>query len=297
MDYWWTKFRDRVKQTAIPFQHQPDGPRIGLALSGGGERGVAHIGVVAVLEEAGLQPHLIAGTSAGSMVGGLLAAGWDSQRILEAVRRIQWSQIRRFSWSDSRGILRSEAIAEWYVNELGGDLTFDELELPLTIVAAELMTGSEVLIHTGSVAQAVRASSCVPGMFTPCEESGGRMLVDGGVVNNLPVDVVRDMGADYVIGVDVSHHNTGNWPDEQPKNVIDVMNMVYYILRRNTDQLHEPPDCLVTPVLPVLRLSQVAQHADELYEAGRRAMLEKLPQVLADLKLDVTPPLSGGGDG
>lgn len=290
MSHWWTGVRrrtlERVRDLRKP---EPGRPVLGLALSGGGERGVAHIGVLAVLEEHGIHADVVAGTSAGSIAGVLYCAGWDSQQMLAAIRAINLRQIRRFSWSDRRGILRSEAIEAWASAMLGPVRTFADLETPLTIVAADLLKGAEILFDDGPLAPAVRASCAVPGMFTPCVDAEGRVLVDGGLVNNLPVDIVRQMGATFTIGVDVSHHGMENWPDEPPHSMIDVLSMVYYVLRHNTDLLQDEPDCLVIPTLPSIRMSKMVEYADQLYEAGREAMLAALPKLLDDLERTPAP--------
>ncbi len=290
MSHWWTGMRrrtlERVRDLRKP---EPGRPVLGLALSGGGERGVAHIGMISVLEEHGIRADVVAGTSAGSIAGVLYCAGWDSQQMLAAVRSMNLRQIRRFSWSDRRGILRSEAIEEWVEAMLGPGATFADLDTPLTIVAADLLKGAEILFDDGPLALAVRASCAVPGMFTPYVDVDGRVLVDGGLVNNLPVDIVRQMGATFTIGVDVSHHGLENWPDEPPHNMIDVLSMVYYVLRHNTDLLHNAPDCLVIPTLPSIRMSKVVEYADQLYEAGRDAMLAALPRLMDDLENTPAP--------
>ncbi|NDJ77747.1 MAG: patatin-like phospholipase family protein [Chloroflexi bacterium] len=289
-----TKWLDDIKQAFeqaerfLGVQPQPDTdqtgspPIIGLALSGGGERGVAHIGVLAVLEEHGIRPHVVAGTSAGAIAGALYCAGWDSQRMIQAIRSINWGKVRKFSWTDTRGLFRGESVSRWFTNQVGADLTFEDLQIPLVVVATDLMTGEEVLIGEGPVAPALHASAAVPGLVTPYKTPDGRLLVDGGVVNNNPIDVVQALGATYVISIDVSHHN-GNWPTEEPRNFVDVMGMTYRILRRNTDMLHGEADCLVVPDVPNVRLSQVGKYADPLYEGGRKAMQDAIPQIQADL--------------
>ncbi|HML22410.1 MAG TPA: patatin-like phospholipase family protein [Aggregatilinea sp.] len=290
MSHWWTGMGRRTLERVRPLRKpEPGRPVLGLALSGGGERGVAHIGVLSVLEEHGIRADVVAGTSAGSIAGALYCAGWSSGQMLDAVHAMNLRQIRRFSWSDRRGILRSEAIEDWVGAMLGPGRTFADLDIPLTVIAADLLKGTEILFDDGPLAPAIRASCAVPGMFTPCVDADGRVLVDGGLVNNLPVDIVRQMGATFAIGVDVSHHGMENWPDEPPRTMIDVLSMVYYVLRHNTDLLHHEPDCLVIPTLPSIRMSKVVEYADQLYEAGRDAMLAALPRLMDDLENTPAP--------
>jgi NTE family protein len=172
--------------------------RVGLALGGGGARGLAHVGVLSVLEREGIPVDCIAGTSAGSVVGAAYAAGLRADRLLELAQRLRWRQVARLVWPH-RGFVSFDKL-EAYFAELVGDVTIPTLELPYAAVAADLATGEPVILRDGRLAAAVRASCSVPGIVTPLELNG-RLLIDGGVANNLPISVVRDLGAEVVIAV------------------------------------------------------------------------------------------------
>jgi len=172
--------------------------RVGLALGGGGARGIAHVGVLRVLEQEKIPVDCIAGTSAGSFVGAAYAAGLRGDQLLKLALEIKWRHIARPVWP--RHGFFSFARMESYITSLMGDLTFGDLEIPYAAVTADLKTGERVVLKEGRVAPAVRASCSVPGIVTPVPLNG-RLLVDGGIVDNLPISVVRELGADVVIAV------------------------------------------------------------------------------------------------
>jgi NTE family protein len=179
------------------------GASLGLALSGGAAQGVAHLGVLQALIEAGVPIDLIAGTSGGSLYGSLLASGMPIQAAQDAViARTRRNLLDRADFTlPRRGVIRGARIAEM-IRGMLGEVTFDALRFPLYAVAVDLDTGQEVVLDQGTVYQAIRASISVPGIFEPYR-LGDRVLVDGGVVNPMPVDVARRMGADFVVAVQV----------------------------------------------------------------------------------------------
>ena len=179
-----------------------DGARIGYALGGGGARGLAHIGVMKVLEEHGIYPDVIAGTSMGALVGALYASGLragDIERALRLdLRRL--AMLADVTWSLS-GLVKGKRVTAALESFLG-DLTFADLKIPFACVATDIVNGQQIIMRSGPVITAVRASISVPGLFTPVKVRG-RYLVDGGLVNMVPVSTCRDMGAEYVVGVNV----------------------------------------------------------------------------------------------
>ncbi len=180
----------------------PGKTKIGYALGGGGARGLAHIGVMKVLEEHGIRPSVIAGTSMGALIGALYASGLRAGDIERALRL----DVRRLALlTDIRptagGLVRGKQVMETLRSFLG-DLTFEDLKIPYACVATDILNGEEVVLRSGPVVAAVRASISIPGIFTPVNVRG-RYLVDGGLVNVVPVSTCRDMGADYVVGVNV----------------------------------------------------------------------------------------------
>ncbi len=179
------------------------GKKIGYALGGGGARGLAHIGVLKVLEKHGVFPDVIAGTSIGALVGALYASGLKAAEIEQIALHIDWKRLAPltdFTLSRS-GFIRGRRIV-LLLESILGHLSFSELKLPFACVATDIMTGEEVVLRHGSVVEAVRATISIPGILTPAR-IGGRHLVDGGLVNEVPVSTCRHMGAEYVIGINV----------------------------------------------------------------------------------------------
>ncbi len=239
-------------------------PKIGLALSGGGARGAAHIGVLQVLEENNIPIDYIAGTSMGSIVGGLYATGMSPEEILEAVESIDWDGVfsdlpareersfRRKRDDDfylvrakpgidkdglklPAGVVQGQKInmaLKRFTRHVARIESFDDFAIPYRAVAADIATGEEVILGSGNLAYAIRASMSVPAAFAPIEIDG-RQLVDGGIANNIPIDVVRNMGADIVIAVDIS---TPLLTEEELESVLKITAQLTGLLtRRNAE--------------------------------------------------------------
>jgi len=178
---------------------------VGLVLSSGGARGAAHTGVLKVLEEHRIPIDIIVGTSMGAMIGGAYAAGVPIKKIEEEWLKTDLVRVAKSfmptlslrGWSSGNEVRR-------ILQEIVGDKRIEELPIKFAAIAADIETGEEVVIQEGPLVEAMRASSSVPGLFVPAE-LGGRFLVDGGLVNPLPVDVARHLGAEIVIAVDVGH--------------------------------------------------------------------------------------------
>lgn len=195
--------------TPPPAPPQPPArpPRIGLALGGGAARGFAHIGVIQVLEEAGIRPDLVVGTSAGSLVAALYASGKNGAELGRLALAMDESAITDWAFP-GRGLIRGEALARYVRNNTGGR-TIEQMTVPLGIVATDLDSGEGVLFQRGDLGLAVRASSAVPAVFQPVR-IGPREYVDGGLVSPVPVRFARQMGAEVVIAVDISTTPDGN---------------------------------------------------------------------------------------
>jgi NTE family protein len=174
--------------------------RIGLALSGGAVRGLAHVGVLQALIAADVPIDCIAGCSAGSVLGAMYCAGMSLDQIQSYLPQITWRRIASLARSGD-GLLSFEKLERLMIMLLG-DIEFRDLKIPLAVAAMDAVTGERLIIREGRLAPAVRASCSIPGFVTPAEVDG-RLLADGGVVDNLPVDGAQALGADYVIGVDV----------------------------------------------------------------------------------------------
>lgn len=194
-------------------------PTIGLALGGGGARGLAHIGVLKVLEHEHIPVDVIAGTSMGGIIGAMAAGGMSAVEIeaqaFQTLAKISdVLKLVDISLSAS-GVLKGGRVYDLMASKLGSTTTFADLTIPFAVVATDVNTGREVVLREGLVADAVRATLSVPGVFIPVT-LGPYRLVDGGVLNNVPADVVREMGAQRVIAVDVLPNFQANVPGQQP---------------------------------------------------------------------------------
>ena len=264
-----------------PIVDDPDGPKIGLALSGGGARGGAHVGVLKALEEMNIPVDYIAGTSMGAIVGGFYAAGYSADEIKRLMLEVDWNAAfsdkparrdqsmrkkeldadflipHRIGFNRGRiqlplGVIEGQHLDQIFHRILAtaqDTSDFDHLSVPFRAVATDLVTGEAVILSTGSLPDALRASMSVPGVFAPVTLDS-RMLVDGGMANNLPVSVVRDMGAEIVIAVDIS---SPLLKEEQLKSVLNVTEqLTNFLTRSNTERqiaLLGPDDILLVPNL------------------------------------------------
>jgi len=198
-----------------PFRRAPGRPGIGLALGAGVVRGMAHIGVIRSLQKHGIPVDMVAGTSAGALVGACLAAGLTVDRMEEIAKSLRWSKIAAPVLPPGRAFLNNEKLGQLVDRVISGK-TFSQLNIPFAVVAADTCTGEEVVIREGRVADAVRASTAIPAIFEPVK-LGDRVLMDGAVLNMVPASVCRSMGADIVVAVSVSdfHFQPGS-----PRNMI-----------------------------------------------------------------------------
>jgi NTE family protein len=176
-------------------------PKIGLALGSGGARGFAHLGVIKALKDAGIPIHLIAGSSMGALVASFYGAGIDMDRLYKLSTAFKRKYFLDFT-VPKMGFISGKKVKE-FIKVFTHGKNIEDLSIPIGIVATDLLTGEKVVFQTGPVADAVRASISIPGIFVP-EKYNGRILVDGGVSDRIPVSVAKEMGADIIIGVDVS---------------------------------------------------------------------------------------------
>ena len=182
--------------------------KIGLALGSGSARGWAHIGAIRALNDAGVQLNYVAGTSIGALVGAVYASG-NIDSLEEVVLKLDWKQIVHFFdvVFPKSGLIDGNKVAD-FIRTHVEEINIEELPLPFSAISTNLATGSEVVIQKGDIIEAVRASISVPGIFTPVRKND-TILVDGGLVNPVPVSVVRKMGADFVIAIDLNHDIVG----------------------------------------------------------------------------------------
>ena len=248
----------------------PRPPRIGLALGGGAARGFAHIGVIQVLEEAGIQPSLVAGTSAGSLVAALYASGKGGQELARLALAMDESAITDWSFP-GRGLIRGEALAR-YVREQTAGRLIEQLPLPLGIVATDLDSGEAVLFQRGDIGAAVRASSSVPAVFQPVK-IGTREYVDGGLVSPVPVRFARQMGAELVLAVDISSAPDGNATGD----MLRLLLQTFAIMGRSINRFElQGADVVVRPKLAGISSADFTARKRAI-DAGREAALALLP--------------------
>lgn len=244
---------------------------VGVALSGGAVRGVAHCGVLSVLDEAGVPIGPIAGTSAGSGVAAAYRAGVPPGDFAVWLEELRWPMMARPTRPGRLGFFSLSPMAE-RLKQLIGEPTFDELSGPLGVVATDLVAGRRVVITEGDVIEAVSASSAVPGLFTPVLRDG-TLLVDGGLVDNYPVSVPRSLGARVVIGVDI-----GSEPHPRPpKNLLEVM-VAAAEVRGVSTGVRELADVHIVPDVRGFS-SFDFDSMPEMYERGRAAAREALPSI------------------
>ena len=276
-------------------------PKVGLVLSGGGAKGAAHVGVIRVLEEMGVPIDLVVGTSMGAIVGGLYASGLSGKELEQAIQEIDWEDIfdddppraerslrrkrddadflvrYRLGLKDGelqlpRGVILGQKLmlALRKLSANGARSDFDDLTRPFRAVATDLESGEPVVLKSGSLALAMRASMSVPGVFPPVDYDG-RLLIDGGVANNLPIDVAREMGADIVIAVNVQ---TDPSPREKLDSVINIVDQTINLLvlretRRQLETLNEH-DLLIQPAMGDIGLGDFLR-AEEAIQLGESA--------------------------
>lgn len=262
---------------SLPIIKRNGRPRVGLALSGGVARIIAHVGVLSVLmREPGLHIDVVAGTSAGSVVGAAYCAGLTLCEIEKMAEHAGWRTVA--SPTLSRHGLLSFARLERRMMCVLGDLWFCDLPTPLAVMATDLETSDPVVLYEGRVAKAVRASCSVPGVVEPTRLNG-RYLVDGGIADNLPAEVVRAMGADYVIGVDIF---APHWNKRLGPFGAGIMGMET-LIRRAGGGLNQV-DCLIAPKLNGVSFVRFHQ-TERLLALGREAAEACLPRLRADLGL------------
>lgn len=294
-----------VSTHPIEWERHPAPKTIGLALGGGAARGIAHIGVLQVFEENGIFPDSIAGTSVGALIGGLYAAGISATRLAQISAQTRWRNllainIPSLSLSNlslaggnlpllegATGFLDLDKLGDWIHSLVGAPIEFDQLNVPFTAIATDLLTGDTLALNRGPIGPAIRASCSVPGIFTPARRNG-RVLVDGGVSHNLPSAAVRTMGSDYTIAVDLlpsggaTVFSRTQEMEYEPRHILDIAMHALYALIRTTQNDVFPAECVITPAIGHLSFSNLNAR-EELIARGRAAAEEAMPRILKDL--------------
>lgn len=247
-------------------------PRIGLALGGGAAKGFAHIGVIKMLEANGIKAEVVAGTSAGSVVGAMYAGGMDAFAMQQRAFVLEEASIRDVSLF-SGGLIKGVKLQD-YVNGLVGNKPIEALRRPFAAVATQLETGKRTVFTRGNTGQAVRASSSVPGVFEPVR-IGGFSYVDGGIVSPVPVDAARQLGADLVIAVDISSKTTGKTPGD----LLGIVNQSIMIMGQKLgEQELARADVVIRPRVNAIGPAEFEQRNQAILE-GEKAALAALPAI------------------
>lgn len=247
--------------------------KVALVLGGGAARGFAHIGVIKALEAQGIVPDLIVGTSAGSVVGALYAAGNNGFELQRLALSMNEAEISDWVFPGARGVLKGEALQS-YVNRIVDHRPIEKLKRPFAAVATELQTGQMVIFQVGNTGMAVRASSSIPGLFQPVQIAG-KEYVDGGLVSPVPVRAARKLGADIVIAVDISAR-----PDNQATNgTLDMLLQTFAIMGQSiiSYELAEA-DIVVLPALGAIRGTDFQARNLSILE-GEKATIALIPQI------------------
>jgi NTE family protein len=269
-DYLWQKVIDIAP---------PQRPKVALVLSGGGARGLAHIGVLKVLEKEKVPVDMIVGTSVGALIGALYASGAPMDRIEQMGETIRWNELTNVSDSNLVKLLISEHLLstekiEQYLETNIGHKRFDELKIPFACVATDLLTGERVIFREGEVAPAARASSTIPGIFDPVEFRH-RYLVDGGLYDNIPTDVAKLLGADIIIAVAVSSDFSKN----NISNVFMVLTQSIYIQGRMWDEERlKISDLVIQPKVNDVSAVDLGR-SRECIDAGVLAARQAMPKL------------------
>lgn len=262
-------------------------PRVGLALSGGAARGIAHVGVLKVLFEEGVPIDFVAGTSAGSIAGAALASGMTIEEIEKLSRSLRWKDMGRMTLS--RLGVQSNARMEDFLRKFLPVTRFEEMRIPFAAVATDLHSGEPVVMSgEGDVPFAVRASCTIPGWYVPVTDAMGRQLVDGGLVANVPASAARSLGADLVIAVDVNAEGAKFLGP--PQSAIGVIFQSMMVVQRTVSALQlQDADIVVRPRVGHIRWDEM-KRADELILAGEEAARRTLARIRRLLEPATEPP-------
>ena len=246
--------------------------KIGLALGSGGLRGLAHVGVLSVLEKEGVPVDLVAGSSIGSLIGALYCNGLcaaDIYKLALAMERRHWFDMTM----PKMGLFAGDKLLQ-ILRVLTQRKNFEDLEIPLAVIAADLRAGREVVFRTGSVAEAVRGSVSVPGIFVPYEHDG-MLLVDGAVLNPTPIDVVRGMGAGVIIAVDLAHGGIAG----EVRHMFDVIVYSIDLMEQELFRCKQPKcDVLIRPEVAAISPTSF-QSIEAAFQAGVQAAEAAMPSI------------------
>jgi len=261
-------------------------PAIGLALGGGFARGIAHIGVLKVLEAENIPIRYVAGTSVGALIGAVYCSGVTPAELEELATRVRFRDLAR--WTLSRYGFATNLRMIGFLNRILKAKTFEELRIPLAVTATDFTSGEGVVFRSGPLADPVRASCAYPGVFLPVTVNG-RLLVDGMLAHSLPSQPVREMGADRVLAVNLK----STWSNsEGPRHIFDVIGQCFSIAQdMNCAQSRACADLVIEPDVTGYRYDDF-EHSTELVRIGEAATREALPEIRKWLPVEHTQPAS-----
>jgi NTE family protein len=262
---------------------QANRKKVGLVLSGGAARGLAHVGVLRVLHREKIPIDIITGTSAGAVVGAAYAWNQDTARITHDALDANWKTMAPLidPWFPKTGLIKGTKIKKLLTAYVGGgDITFNDLKIPFACVATDIDTGEEIVINSGSVPEALRASISIPGIFAVVK-LGGRNLVDGGLTTPVPVQVARGMGADLIIAVNVTPGITDR-VQKKPSRQLNIFQVLLQSIYISTYSLAknalDDADIVIEPELKNIGAGDF-QKAAEIIKRGRRAGRNAIPEI------------------
>jgi len=219
--------------------------KIGFALGGGGARGIAHIGVMTALAEAGIRPDVIAGTSVGALIAAFYAFGIDLEKQKKLAQNMRWRKITKIKLPRF-GLVSNLNLKKFIIQTIGRDQQIQRANIPLAIITTNIETGEKVVLKKGDLAEAIMASSAIPGIFSPVTINN-QMLVDGGLTENVPISPLKQMDADIIIAIDLMKKPL----PRKPKNITEVISNSFYIMLEQSRKTgNNNADVLIQPKLP-----------------------------------------------
>jgi NTE family protein len=247
--------------------------KVGLALGGGAVFGAAHIGVLKALEEFNVKVSYVTGTSIGAFIAAFYACGKNWEEIKAITDDLKWLDVSGLKLSKF-GLLSNKNMGEFITKNLG-EINFSETEIPAAMITTDIATGEKMVLNSGSIATAAMASTCIPGIFIPVEIND-RYLVDGGIVEDVPISPLKEMGANYILGVDLNEQLR----KEKPGNIIEVLlNSFQFCMAASRKLQTKKADHVITPDLSSFNKINTSQ-VDELIDVGYIAAKTSLRKIV-----------------
>ena len=251
--------------------------KVGVALGGGAAHGLAHIGVLQVLKEYDVPIHCVSGSSAGAVIGGLYCAGLDLYELANLGRTLDLNSLLDLSFG-TKGFVKGNK-AEEMVDVLCNGKKIEECDILFSAVTCDIISGKSVILNKGKISKACHASFAMPGIFEPVEVEG-MQLIDGGTMIRVPINEVKKMGAEFVIGVDVGYQGDGH---KKAESILEIMLDAFEMSDwQNAERMKNSCNCLISPLLKNIPMHTLDK-AQETIEAGRKATLEIIDSIKKDI--------------